>query len=421
MNRRVLIVTESCPPFNDIAAQRFGTLAPKMAAHGWEPWILTTEGDGPLPLSIPASQVVRISPHPRQGQFGLPATSSWWRATAKSVLRTVLRGTGFRLNTFYPANGRWTREVFQSEASSIPIPRCDAVIGSFSPTAALVIAKRFAERWNVPWIADFRDLAAMKPDRANAVSRWADGWHERRLVQSASRLTSVSPTLKNLLESSHGLPTDVIYNGWVTRGRTRSQCEDGSLPPHYLHYAGVLIAHRLPSFRLIFEAMKRHAGLHFVLRSLGPPALERRLRSFAESTAVVDRIRLLPPCDPDRLAVEAANAVANVVTEDLDRSHIAGRGTLTGKLLKLIAGGPPVLAVARADSDIGPILVETQKGRLCHTVREIDEFLSAAPAAYPGCEPAIERYSMATQAASLCGALDAAGVKIEGRRAQTAL
>ena len=88
----------------------------------------------------------------------------------------------------------------------------------------------------------------------------------------------------------------------------------------------------------------------------------------------------------------------------------AARGTLTGKFLRLHPLSPPILAVARPDSEIGEILRQTLRGRLCSTTAEIEEFLNAVRTdsrAFTGNPQCVAAYSMRQQAASLCSFLDA--------------
>lgn len=409
MPGRVLIVSESFPPFNEIASKRFGTLAPHFEANGWEPWVLTTRGDGPLPSVLPNHRVHRVSDHPREGQFGQLRQTRGWRRVVKSSLRTVVRGTGFRFNTYYPSGMRWARAVAASRKEICErIPKCDLVVGTYSPYAALVVASRMAKIWDVPWIADFRDLAARRPDDANALSRWADSRRERRAVRTASALLTVSQTLREIAEEDHGLRAHVIYNGWTYRQRIRTETSssDAGIVNDAIYYAGLVYKHQLPSFHLVMQSLATRPDIRLVIRSLGPETLERQLLLSAEQLGVQRQVQLLPPCDPAKVERETANSLANLVVENLDRTQLASRGTLTGKLLKLVAVPPPVLAVARSDSDIGPVLGETRKGRLCSSVSEIDEFLRADVNAFPGNETAIQRYSMASQARMLCRIFD---------------
>jgi Glycosyltransferase Family 4 len=428
MPGNVLIVTQNFPPTNEIAARRFGYLVPYLEQHGWTPWVLTTHGSGPLPVRIPPERVFRIgrnlnrvlaagdgaSANPTGGV--LPRV----RAGARAAARWAVDLTGSRIYALYPANLEWYREVLRHQnALRRWLPEVDIVIGSFMPAGALRIAAFLARTLGVPWLADVRDIASMLPGRRNPLARRADRWIERWLFRTAAGFITVSPTLARILESRHGRPARVIYNGWDSEPESAAEPTRARGPAHraeatsagngYLYYAGLLYAHRMPAAGLILEALRHHPGVVWKLRSLGPADLEAQLVAQARRLGVAGRLEILPPADPAVVMCEGEAALANVVLEDIDCRNPAGRGTLTGKFLKLLPARPAVLAVARSDSDIGPILVRSGKGRLCSTSGEIVAFLKAIardPRLFHGDAAAIAPFSMPAQAAALARVLD---------------
>jgi glycosyltransferase involved in cell wall biosynthesis len=434
--RHVLIVTQNFPPTNEISARRFGFIAPRLADYGWTPWVLTTHGTGPLPVRVPEERVFRIGRNSNR----LPATladlktrsaSTRLAESARSVARWLIERTGTRIYTLYPANLDWYRQVQRSEdAIRRWLGPVDVVIGSFMPSGALLVAAYLARTLGVPWLADIRDLPSHAGPGRNPAARGADRWIERRLFRTASGFLTVSPTLAQLLQSAHRRPAAVIYNGWDLEGETDSASRaaadgDAANATHpaarttgirrrdtehpYLHYAGLLLPQRMRAAELILEALCTHSGVRWKLRSLGPASLEKRLIEHARRLGIADRVEMLSPADPAVIQSECESALANVVLEDVTGRDIGGRGTLTGKFLKLLPLKPAVLAVARPDSDIGPILARTGKGRLCSTASDVAALLhniDSEPGLFHGNTAAVAEFSMAAQAASLARLLD---------------
>ena len=94
--------------------------------------------------------------------------------------------------------------------------------------------------------------------------------------------------------------------------------------------------------------------------------------------------------------------------EDLDKHYEWKKGTLTGKLLNLLTKSPPILAIARDDSEIDTVLKETGKGLLCSTEREVQEFLfNLESNVYVSDEKKIRYYSKEMQAEKLARLLTA--------------
>ncbi|MGI6445965.1 MAG: hypothetical protein ACOX2I_09660 [Candidatus Ozemobacteraceae bacterium] len=72
---------------------------------------------------------------------------------------------------------------------------------------------------------------------------------------------------------------------------------------------------------------------------------------------------------------EQANSFANIVFEDLKHDFDFKKGVLTGKFLRLLIEKPPILAIARDDSEIGEILTQTKKGQLITSSEEVACFI----------------------------------------------
>ena len=428
MPRNVLIVTESFPPNGDIAARRYAGLAPHLESFGWRPWILTTHGRGSLPARIPDAQILRVGeyPHPLPPAASGTATAAPARTAntlkrfAKAVLKTAIDSTGSRLTVLIPGNHAWYRESKRRQDELLDrLPEMDAVVGCFRPAAGPMIAARFADAFGCPWIAELRDLGALLPGRRNPLAEYVNRAIERRMYRTASGFVTVSPTLARILQREYGRPSAVVYNGWdaeldspgaIANSVTPFAGVDRApAPGSYFYYAGLFYPHRMSSVLAVLDAMTSLPDLHFAVRSLGPESLEEQLRAETQQRGLTQRVHILPPCPPAQVNAEAASAFANLVLEELEVGDESGRGTLTGKFLKLLPLRPAVLAVARPDSDIGPILDRSGKGRLCSSAGDIRSFAIAVRAGSVGAgDPAaIEEFSMPTQAGVLAGILDA--------------
>ena len=419
MSKNVLVVSHSFPPLNNIAARRFGFLVPHLARYGWTPWVLTTESAGPLPVGISERQVVRVGRHPQStARIDGHVAGRRQRLTPPvRTLRTVLALTRMQLRAIDHTCLNWRRQVLaRTDEIRGCLPKIDVVLGTFGPAAALWIARHFSHKLSVPWVADYRDLAALRHDGRAWAARRLDRFIEGRLLADATAVTSTGRTWADMLGRAYGKPAEVIYNGWdpqvftagQTRGDQETLVEEQQHGP-YLHYAGRFYPERMRAAGVVLEALAAEPGLELRIRSLGPPNLEEAFSSEARRLGVTNRVRVLTPCSPCEVAAEADRAVANLVLDDVVDTFESSRGVLTGKFLELVARSRPVLAVTQPDSEMGPILESTRKGRICSTASEVRRFLRGVnehelPAAGDANE--IARYSKSSQAAVLSGLLD---------------
>ncbi|MEA1951346.1 MAG: hypothetical protein U9N87_08175 [Planctomycetota bacterium] len=415
MSKHVLVVSHSFPPLNNIAARRFGFLVPHLARHGWTPWVLTTESSGPLPVGMPERQVIRIGRHPQSTARveGHAAQRSGRMSRPLRTLRTLLAMTRMQFRAVDHTCWNWRREVIaRSDEVRDRLPGINAVLGTFGPAASLWIARHFSRRLDVPWVADYRDLAALRHDGRAWAARYLDRWIEGGLLGDASAVTSTGRTWAEMLGRAYAKPFEVIYNGWdpevFTAGETRDEQEMPDEEP-YLLYAGRFYPERMRAAGVVLEALAAEPGLELRVRSLGPSNLEESFAGEALRLGVKNRVRVMPPCSPREVAAEADHAVANLVLDDVVETYESSRGVLTGKFLELVAGERPVLAVTQPDSEMGPILESTQKGRICSTASEVRGFLREVHDGQTATEADAEeiaRYSKASQAAVLAGLLN---------------
>jgi hypothetical protein len=422
-----------------------------MESCGWHPWVLTSRAEGPLPVGIPASQVIRLGRHPQAadprpgaGQndaIRIPDSPRRGLSPLVEGGRRTIAAAGIRLRAVDCTCFTWFSAVLRrQEVLARRLPPIDLVLGTFGPAAALWLARRLATKFNVPWVADFRDLAALGTQGRNRPSQWLDRQLERRLLRSAAAITTVSPTLAAVLEETYGCPTEVVYNGWndaTPSGDCPNFCEVKmglsplGCPSHlghrfampqppstvqppflnvpYLYYAGRWYPERVRAGRLVLEALVGRPDVHWLVRSLGPAAAEREIQSEAARLGIAGRVHLRPPCHPDQVSREADGSLANLVLGEVDPRERCSRGTLTGKLLELVAAAGPVLAVTRADSDMGPILRQTGKGAVCPDAPSLARLvgrLQREPSTYQGDRQAIDSFSKSRQAAVLCRLLN---------------
>jgi len=411
--RDVLIVSYNFPPVNNIAARRFGEMAPYMEEFGWRSWIITTNSSGSLPVRLSPSRIFRVGKNLQEATY---LDHKKILAQMSRRLR-ILRGLLRRHNVwFYSVDStlKWYKQVVSEYAKIRKVlPKVDVVVGSYGPPAVLWLARYFSRRYRVPWIADFRDLGALRPDARNTLAKSLDCVIERLLLKSAKMITTVSPTLSKILGETYQKPSSVIYNGWdqvhqAINSQTPSR--DGTpLKQQYLYYAGRFCQHHMKSFFILFEVMARKPDLKLLIRSLGPLELEEQVRAKIAALGIRDRVDILPPCDTEQVHFEAERALANLIVEDIDEDDIFSRGTLTGKLLQLVASSPAVLAIARRDSDIRDVLKITEKGQLCSSSAEVHNFvekLQNESKIFSGNPDKIAQFSKKRQAEKFCHILN---------------
>lgn len=400
--KKVLIISYNFPPVNNVASRRFSEMIPFFNSLGWESYVLTTNSEGDLVTSLYEENIFRIGQHP-QGltmKQGEPVLNGFFSQTRRRL--------GFSFKSFDSSYSSWYKPVISNNiVEDLKEINFDILIATYGPPAGLLVGSKLASILNIPWIADFRDLGALRKDdymKSNFLATYFDKKYEKKVVKSASLITTVSKTLANELEKEYRKRTAVIYNGWIENypiANNKDTFREENKP--YIFYAGRFYHHSIAAIFLLLDSIKDE-DLELVIRSLGPYDLEQEIINYARSKGVLSKLRILPPVEASIISKERESSILNLVIEDLNTTYESNKGVLTGKLMQLLTCKPPVLAIARKDSEIGDVLFRSKRGILATTAEEIKVFIrnvQAENTSYPIDLEAIDVYSKKFQASNL--------------------
>lgn len=392
--KNLVIVVQVFPPSTAIGARRFGEIAPYLEEFGYKPWIITMHSPGTPCSRIPKNQIIEI------GNFSRGELDKARWAADRPLIRKIERW-GFRPIYLDPAMWTWARKVWRVRRQlKERIGQVDCIMGSFGPPAAMWIAKELAHEWHVPWIADFRDLGALRQNSRKYLIRRIDQMIEHKWLNSASAITTVGPTFAELCNAEYKKPLCVVYNGFdevKTVPTTNKVLLDNRIQPPFIHYAGQIYPNQVTSFKLTLRALTQMPNLQLVFRILGPRHLELELEKYARELNLTNRVLFLPPQERGVVTAEARESAVNLVVAQM---YEPSRGTLPAKFFGLLPLRPPILGVGPEDSDIGNLMRQTKKGALCHNEKDIVSFVEAAiksPDQFKGNEIEIQKYSKRMQ------------------------
>ena len=231
---KVLIVSFAFPPSNVIGAVRVGKLARYLDHRGHDVRVLAADvaEDRSLPLEISRERVFYTEY--REGQHLIDRLARRLRgrttaptggrrhapqpqggAAAKS-LRQRLRRHYFGLIHIPDMRADWVRTAVPAGRQLIKTWKPEIIFASAPPYTGLIVASRLARAFDIPWVADFRDLWVDNPYYSEP--RWRkpiDAMLERQILRRAATLVTVSPIWAEQLRRRHGKPVAVVYNGYA--------------------------------------------------------------------------------------------------------------------------------------------------------------------------------------------------------------
>ena len=253
----------------------------------------------------------------------------------------------------------------------------DIIFGSAPPFTGLIVAGRLARRFNIPWVADFRDLWVDNP----YYGFWEPGWRrpvdailERLMVRDAAALVTVSPIWAQQLDRHHSKAAEVVYNGYAE--------EDFPQPALLEHHREVLTIRYTGS---IYPGFRDPSALFAAIRLLGGTHRERvRVEFFGDAGdevlalaahhSVRDHVIARSPV-PYRCALELQMEADILLL--LQWSNKRDEGNLPGKIFEYFCARRPILLIGYEHGVAARLIRDRAAGLVSNTPQVIRDQLEA--------------------------------------------
>ena len=251
----------------------------------------------------------------------------------------------------------------------------DIIFASAPPFTGLILASRLSRAFNIPWIADFRDLWVDNPYYSEpGWRRPVDAVLERATVRSAAALVTISPILAEQLRRRHGKAAEVVYNGYAE--------EDFPQPSPQIDQGGVLTIRYTGS---IYQGFRDPSAV-FAAISLLPDTLRNRIiveffgdasnhvLALAAKHRVSDRVAARSPV-PYRRALEL-QMTADILLL-LQWNDKRDEGTLPVKIFEYLYARRPILFIGYEQGVAAQLIRERGAGLVSNSPEQIRDQLQA--------------------------------------------
>ncbi len=377
--KKVLIITYYWPPAGGISVHRSLKIAKYLRNFGWEPVIYTAK-DAQYPFMDDSNfrdvpQDVEILKQPIIEPFNLfkklsgrkkeePLNSIVQvRERKKSLIDRL--AIWIRGNFFIPdARALWIKPSVGFLSEYLKKNPVDALFTDGPPHTNTVIACRLRKKTGIPWLADFQDpWTQVDYYQLFPITKWAHGKHQRmeqEVFRYADKITIVSPSWKEDLESIGADNVDVIYWGF-----DEDDFKDLSLQPNpnfSITHTGLLGHDRnTPTLFKVLAELKREI-----------PQFKQKLRlelAGQVDYAVLESIKdhQLHENLIDHKTIKRDQALQLIMNSavlllPLNQAHNA-KGRIPGKFFEYLRAGKSILCFGPADSDVKQILDKTERGK----------------------------------------------------------
>lgn len=413
--KKVLAIFYYFPPNMAVASLRSRGLAKYLPEYGWEPIILTP--------AIPARSNSTFNFNVRLIETKYHDVITSWRkrlglnpnrdVTIQRQLGTTGSNNSFNVINWliklskefiaYPDEQKgWYPFAIKAAEEFLQKESVDAIISSSNPVTSHLVAKHLKTKFNIPWVADLRDLWTQHQYYSHSFIR---NIIERRLelktLSTADMLVTVSKPWAEELRHSHGRKlVRSVPNGFDPEELVKSPKQ--LTTKFTITYTGILYGgKRDPSllFRTVKELiLKRNIDASDIeIRFYSPEAgwLENKIKLYR----LQDIVKCYGKIQREKaLEKQRESQLLLIVTGD----NSAEKGMHTAKIFEYMAAQRPILAIGQAASDaIAELLKGTRAGVHASDPEDLKQVLlqwyreynEKGRVGYQGCKDKIMKYS----------------------------
>ncbi|MCC9261705.1 hypothetical protein MBBWO_07210 [Methanobrevibacter woesei] len=222
--RKVLFIAFYYNHNNEIASKRLQGVAKYLSAYNWVPIVLVPKIEGinsqKSNIKIVETDYVdmldKFLPSKSNSQDNSKVSSNSNSSSIMSKLFSKAVSIAGEIFAFPDGMKYWYEPAFNSACQVIEDENIDAIISSSFPITAHVIAHDLKNKYNIPWIADLRDLWNLNPYiNHNFIRNHFELNLEKKTFSNVDVLTTTTQkaaeTLKTLHPQSKIVP---VYSGY---------------------------------------------------------------------------------------------------------------------------------------------------------------------------------------------------------------
>ena len=376
--KKVLIITYYWPPSGGAGVQRWLKFAKYLPEFGWQPVILTVDPeyasypqrDESLFAEVDSNCLVYTTK-----SFELYNLYKWvsgkkevpYGGFANESKEGLLqKASKFLRGNFLLPDPRkgWNKYALKKAAELIQEFNIDTVVTTSPPHSTQLIGLKLKQKFNIRWIADLRDpwtdIYYYNQFNHTALALKFDKGYERKVIENADRLVTVSEDVKRIFAEKSNLQiaakTAVVPNGFDEEDFriTEVQAETHKV----ITYTGTISeAYDVDAFLEALSGLNENLKSNILIRFVGkvPPSVAQKFRNTGlevELVGYVDHPKSIEYLFRSDLLLLVIPKVKN------------NQGILTGKFFEYLASQKPVLAIGPVDGDLTRIMEETQCGKL---------------------------------------------------------
>ena len=240
----------------------------------------------------------------------------------------------------------------------------DIMISTGPPHSMHLIAMKVAKATGLPWIADFRDpWTRMFYFKHLPLTSWARRRHqvlEKKVLDSASAIVTVTRQLKDEFGSMTATPVHCITNGYDESDFEQLVEPDGFFN---ITHTGLFAADGNPEtlWKVLREKCDADEEFRRLLRIRLVGKTDREITESIIEYGLAENLRNLGYQTHQTATREQMGASVLLLPQRKEPEY---RAVLTGKIFEYMASGHPILGIGMTECAMSELLDETRSGRM---------------------------------------------------------
>lgn len=378
MAKRVLILTYYWPPGGGAGVQRWLKFVKYLPGFGWESIVYAPENpeymalDNSLEKDIPSgTKILKTKvwePYEAYKKFvGLKKEdkiAAAFVSEKKKPKKSEGLAVWIRGNIFIPDARRfWIGPSVKFLAGFLKQNPVDVIVSTGPPHSMHLIAMKLREKFNIPWVADFRDpwTRISYYDELKLTTR-SDRRHkmlEKSVLEKADSVIVVSEGMKEDFSEIYARDYEVIHNGFDAE-----DIPDVEVKPDKrfsIAHIGVLAKSRNPEvlWKVLRDICRENEQFKNDLEIKLVGKVDVHVQDMIRNYNLDENLHLIPYLPHDQVITEQKkSAVLLLLIHNTPKAKLI----LTGKIFEYLAARRPVLCIGPEDGDAAGIISKTESG-----------------------------------------------------------
>ncbi len=384
--KRVLILAYDFPPLMSAGAARPYGWYLYMKKYGLEPVIVTRKWPQNMQSEFEIMQASQSGTEIEETDLGtlikvdyIPNLRDRWSQRKPNFINVMIRKFLSGIYNFKPFRtfrDDATANIYREADNFIKVHKVDLILATGGPFHLYRYAALLSAKHHIPWFADFRDLWSFYPNHGlgfmnEVVQKQIKRHYEKRYLQSASAITTVTAPCAAILEEAHGKEVFLSLNGYIDYGKdSETQQTSTDNTTLKIAYIGTLYEYyQLDDFFAGyngFAAANPQVSLTFIGMDFYP---EQRKKIQALTKEVAETVHFT-----GKLSAEALQKTL----QEYDVLLLFGKEnglSIHIKLFEYLLLSKPIILFGKNNRVMGDIIRDTSSGYICETENELQDLL----------------------------------------------